>query len=193
MELSKLNLKKFLRPLLIINNGDGDGNGYGNGNGDGDGYGYGNGVKTFNKHTIHIIDSLQIIITSVKGDTAKGFILQKDLTLKPCCIVRNNYHYSHGSTLKEAIKSLEDKTLSSLPINKRIENFKTQFKNFNLKQKALVLYDWHFKLTGSCKMGRDNFLQNHNINIDKDKFTINEFIELTKNSYGGEIIKQLVN
>lgn len=30
-----------------------------------------------------------------------------------------------------------------------------------------------------------------NINIDKDKFTVAEFIELTENDYGGEIIKKL--
>ena len=39
-------------------------------------------------------------------------------------------------------------------------------------------------------MGRDNFIQNHNINLD-DEFTVKEFIEITENSYGGTIIKAL--
>lgn len=40
-------------------------------------------------------------------------------------------------------------------------------------------------------MGRDTFCINNNINIEKDKFTVNEFIALTKDSYKGEIIKLL--
>ena len=205
MELQKISLNRFLRPLLIINNGygngngDGEGNGEGNGNGYGDGYGNGNGygegdgdgIKSFNKQLIHIIDKVQTIITSIKNDIAQGFILNSDLTLSPCYIVRNDYYYAHGKTLKEAIQSLTDKTLLNLPIPKRIENFKNHFKNYNKKYKGQTFYDWHFKLTGSCKFGRDSFCRDNNIDLSKT-FTVNEFIEKTKNSYGGDIIKQLI-
>lgn len=183
-------------------NGSGSGSGYGPGSGCGSGYGNGHGdgygdgdndgqILSFNKQKVYIIDDTKTIITSVKNDVAKGFILNKDLTLTDCYIVKNNYHFSHGKTLKEALQSLENKTLLSLPIEQRIENFKNSFKNYNLKQKASLLYDWHYKLTGSCRMGRDNFVLNKNINLAKDKLTIHEFIKLTENSYGGEIIKQL--
>jgi hypothetical protein len=40
-------------------------------------------------------------------------------------------------------------------------------------------------------MGRKNFCEEHGIDIDNDQFTVAEFIELTINSYGGEIIKEL--
>ena len=232
MEISKLN--HFLRPLVLISNGNGDvggyghghgngngdvdgyghghgygdgngdghgngyghgnGNGYGdgNGNGYGDGHGYGHGIKIFNKSKVYLIDNIQTILTLIKNDVAKGFILNSDLTLTKCYIVRNDFHFAHNSTLNEALKSLEDKTTLTLPIPKRIENFKNSFKDFSKKIKASILYDWHYKLTGSCKMGRDNFCVNNNINLKKDKFTVLEFIELTKNSYGGDIIKQLI-
>lgn len=176
MDLQKIN--NFLRPLIA--------NSYGYG------YGYGNGILSINNQKIYLIDRVQTILTSIKNDVAQGFILECDLTLNPCYIVRNDYHYSHGITLKEALESLNEKTLLSLPIEKRIESFKKEFKDFNLKQKALSLYNWHFKLTGSCKMGRDSFIQTHNINLEKDKFSVNEFIKLTKDSYGGDIIKQLL-
>lgn len=39
-------------------------------------------------------------------------------------------------------------------------------------------------------MGRDNFVNNHGLNLE-DEFTVKEFIRLTENDYGGEIIKQL--
>jgi hypothetical protein len=183
MDIQKIN--NFLRPLLS-GNGNGNGNGYGDGNGDGD------GVSSINNQKVYILDGLQTILTSITQDSAKGFILNKDLTLEPCYIVRNNYHFSHGTTLKEALISLEVKTLLSLPINKRIEMFKNEFKDFNKKVKAFVLYDWHFKLTGSCKMGRNNFIANNNIDLQKDKFSVYEFVKLTKDQYNGEIIKKLI-
>jgi hypothetical protein len=40
-------------------------------------------------------------------------------------------------------------------------------------------------------MGRKSFAKNHGINIDKDKFTVQEFIEITKNDFGGKIIQKL--
>lgn len=225
MDLQKVKLNHFLRPLLInsgygdgcgngdgcgygdgngYGDGDGDGNGYGNGDGCGNGYGngygdgcgngygcgYGNSIKSFNKQNVYIIDNTQTIITSVKNDIAKGFILNSDLTLTSCYIARNDYYYAHGKTLKGAFKSLTDKTLLNLPISKRIENFKNHFKNYNKKYKGKTFYDWHFKLTGSCKLGRDNFCRDNNIDLSK-RYTVNGFIELTKNQYGGDIIKQL--
>ena len=88
---------------------------------------------------------------------------------------------------------MQEKTELNLPIAKRIENFKNQFKDFNKKVKASLLYSWHFKLTGSCQIGRDIFCKNNNINLTKDKLTIIEFINLTKNEYGSEVIKQLID
>ena len=175
-------------------NGNGHGYGRGNGNGDGDGnhssYGY-SGIKSINGDKVYTIDGVNTIIKSIKGNIAKGFILRNDLTLVPCYIVKNDYFFAHGDTIKAALKSLQEKTDLNLPIPQRIINFKNQFHDFNVKIKAQVLYDWHFKLTGSCKTGRDTFCINNNINIEKDKFTVNEFIALTKDSYKGEIIKLL--
>ena len=177
--------------------GNGDGYGYGDGDGDGhghdhDGHGYGNsGIKSINGDKVYNIDGVNTIIKTIKGNIAKGFILRNDLTLVPCYIVKNDYFFAHGDTIKAALKSLQEKTDLNLPIPQRIINFKNQFHDFNVKIKAQVLYDWHFKLTGSCKMGRDTFCINNNINIEKDKFTVNEFIALTKDSYKGEIIKLL--
>lgn len=56
---------------------------------------------------------------------------------------------------------------------------------------AIDLFEWHNTLTGSCKLGREQFCRENNIDIEKDSFTIEEFIKLTANSYGGEIIKKL--
>ena len=56
--------------------------------------------------------------------------------------------------------------------------------------KAQIFYDWHHKLTGSCELGRNEFIKQHNINLD-DVMTAEEFIKLTENAFGGEVIRQL--
>lgn len=74
----------------------GAGAGYGYGNGDGAGYGYG-GIKELNGDNVHLIDGIQTIIKSVRGNIAQGFILKNDLTLQPCYIVKEQNYFAHGA------------------------------------------------------------------------------------------------
>ncbi len=173
--------------------GYGDGDGYGSGDGSGDGYGdgYGSGLKTLNNQKIYLIDAVQTIIESVKGNVARGFIVNKDLTLQECYIAKGENTFSHGETLKKAVDSLQQKLLRNLPTEERIKKFKEKFKDFTEKFKAVEFYDWHFFLTGSCEMGRNSFVKNNGIDLENDLLTVNEFIQLTKNSYGGETINLL--
>lgn len=53
------------------------------------------------------------------------------------------------------------------------------------------LYDWHHRLTGSCEMGRQQFAKDHGIDIDRDEMTVQEFIDLTRDAYGGEVIRRM--
>ena len=41
------------------------------------------------------------------------------------------------------------------------------------------------------KFGRESFCKDHEINIKKDKFTVKEFINLTEDAFGGNIITRL--
>lgn len=186
-------------------NGSGDGYGYGSGNGDGDRYGngfgsgFGNGsegagygIKIFNNQNVYQIDDIATIISSIRNNIAKGFILQSDFTLTPCYVVKQDNYFSHGSTLKEAFESLQEKLYKNTSLEERIIKFKNKFTDFNTKYPASELFIWHNILTGSCKMGRESFAKDHNINIQTDTFTIYEFIELTKDSYNGGNIKLLL-
>lgn len=180
-------------------NGYGQGYGYGygyengNGNGNGNGYGKGKKLKVYNNFYIHIIDSIPTIITNVKNNIAKGFILNDDLTLTNCYIIKQGDIFSHGITIKEAMDALQEKLYENQSISERLEKFKLQFSDPFFHYPAIDLYHWHSILTGSCKLGRDSFVKNHNINIKKDKFTINEFVRLTKDSYGGDIIQKIIS
>ena len=170
--------------------GSGSGNGYGYGDGYGSGDGFGDGVKSINGMTVYKVDSVPTVFTSVHGNIAKGMILGGGLKLSPCFIVKGHGYFAHGETLKEAQTALESKIVDNMVIEEKIAEFKKQF-NVTDRYPVRNFYDWHNKLTGSCEMGRKAFADSHGIDIDNDFMTVAEFIKITKDSYGGEVIRQL--
>lgn len=193
MESITKRIKEFLNVRSGYGSGNGDGYGYGSGNGsgfgDGDGDGYGYGVKKVNNHDIYIVDDTPTIITALFNNYAKGYIVGNDLTLKPCYIAKNGDIFAHGKTLREAVTALQDKLFEDMPEEERIAAF-IECHDYDGVYSNSDLYDWHHKLTGSCEMGRQQFATDHGIDLD-GKMSIKEFIKLTKNAYGGEIIKKL--
>ena len=173
--------------------GDGSGYGSGDGYGDGSGDGFGNGINTFCGKKVYIIDDMQTIIESVRGNIAKGYILQSDLTLTPCHVVKENGKFAHGNTLREAFEALQEKLYDDSTEEQRLQKFREHFPDFSKEYPAKELFVWHHVLTGSCKAGREAFCRDNGIDINNDTFTIHEFISLTKNSYGGETIKKLID
>jgi len=189
--------------------GDGDGSGYGDGSGcsggygDGSGYsdgsGYGSGysdgrgsdIKTINGIYTTMIDTILTAITNIRGNIVKGFIVNDDLTLEPCYVVKQDNLFSHGKTIKSAMAGLRDKLFEDMSEEERIDMF---WKEHNLEAKypASDFYEWHYRLTGSCELGRQSFCKNHNIDINKDKFTVKQFVELCRNDYGSEVIRKLL-
>jgi hypothetical protein len=169
--------------------GSGDGDGYGSGSGSGDGDGSGYGVLSFNKDRVYRVDGVQTIIKSVRGNIAKGFILNKDLTLTPCYVAKSGNYFAHGETLKKAVADAVAKRLNNMPIEEKISEFRKEFKK-GIKYSGRQFFDWHGRLTQSCKMGRNSFCNNKGIILD-DMFTVAEFIELTKNEYGSDVIKKI--
>lgn len=182
--------------------GDGSGSGYGDGDGSGDGFGYGDGdgsgsgsgygIKTFNGDKVYIIDDIPTIIKHIHDNVAKGYILNDDFTLTKTFVAKENGKFAHGETLHDAFASLQEKLYDDSTEEERIEAFKKHFPDFTKKVSAKELFYWHHVLTGSCKPGRLSFCINKGIDIEKDSFTIYEFIELTKESYNGDIIKKLL-
>ena len=98
--------------------------------------------------------------------------------------------FAHGRTIKEAVESVKEKWAESRSIEERIEEFKSQFKN-GVKYDATLFYKWHTILTGSCQSGKDFWIRQNGIDL-KNKMTVQEFCDLTKNAYGGDIIKKLI-
>ena len=172
--------------------GSGSGSGYGSGDGSGDGSGYGSGygVKSINGEPVYRIDNVQTIIRAVHGNVARGAILNSDLTLTPCYIVKQDDKFAHGITLREAMSALREKLFENMPEEKRIDAFLAEHRP-NIEYSCRDLYEWHHRLTGSCEMGRKQFANDHGIDIDNDTMTVERFCELTRNAYGGNVIRKL--
>lgn len=174
--------------------GDGDGNGFGSDNGFGSGSGYGDGsgdVTSFAGDPVNMIDDVPTIIDHVHGNAAKGRILMSDFTTKDCYVVKSEDGiFAHGDTLREAMDALLEKQFDDMPEEKRIEAF-LEAHSEDKKYPAQDLFDWHHRLTGSCMAGRKAFCLNHQIDLEHDSFTVDEFISLTKDDYGGSVIRNM--
>ena len=136
-----------------------------------------------------MIDDTPTLIYHIRGQIAVGAILQDDLTLKDCYIAKMGNFYAHGETAKQAIADAQKKYDKNRPLNERIASFIAKFP-LGVPAPASEFFEWHHILTGSCQMGRGNFCRQHDIKMD-DMYTPEEFIKITANAYGGEIIKQL--
>ena len=171
--------------------GSGSGYGYGSGDGSGSGSGYGDVITSFCGEQVYSIDGVPTLLRSIHGNVAGGAILSVDLTLTKCYVVKGGGYFAHGDTLQAAQAALEAKILDDMPTEERIAEFIARFRPGE-KYPARLYYDWHHILTGSCKMGREAFARDHGYDLDKDELTPEEFMELTKDAYGGSVIRELI-
>ena len=171
--------------------GSGSGSGYGfvSGYGDGSGSGDGSALKSLNGQTVDMIDDVPTILTSIIGNAAKGFIVRADLSLAPTFVCKQGNTFAHGETLHKAREALLEKLFDDMPTEERIAAFCKEFKP-GVKRQAMDFFSWHHRLTGSCEQGRREFARQHNVDIYHDELTPEEFFALTRDSYGGSIIRQ---
>ena len=133
---------------------------------------------------------MQTIIKSVRDNIAQGFVLQRDLTLTPCYIVKEQNKFAHGNTLHDAFAALQEKLYDDSTEEERIEAFRKKFPEYDTPYSNRDLFAYHHVLTGSCRMGRESFCKDKGISLDCST-TVREFIELTKDSYGSDTIRKL--
>ncbi len=182
--------------------GFGDGTGDGNGAGDGDGYGLGSGLGSgagygyvrmvsLNGQKAYSIDGMPTLIDSVKGNFAIGGVIQPDLSVRGCYIARVGKSFAHGDTLRKAFEDATRKDMRRKPVKERVAEFKREFPEPDRPYPNRGLYTWHGFLTGSCRMGRDEFARARGIDVERGSMTVREFIGLTRGSYGGESIAML--
>ena len=185
------------RAFIAINNGSGSGSGSGSGYGYGSGYGSGSGsgsgygVTTYAGANVVRIDGIQTILRNIHGNAARADILQSDLTLTPCYVVKSDNKFAHGETIEDAMSALMDKLLNDMPVEERVGKFLEAVKP-KVKYPAQVFFDWHHRLTGSCEAGRKAFAADHGIDLQHGEYTLEEFLNLTKDAYGSDVIRQVI-
>ena len=185
-------LEDRIKAFLSVSSGYGYGDGCGSGSGDGYGYGDGDGsgIKDLNGDKVYVIDDVPTIIKSVHDNIAQGFILNNDLTLHPCYIVKEQNKFAHGDTLHDAFMSLQEKLYDGSTEEERIEAFRKNFPDYDTPYPNRDLFAFHHVLTGSCRMGRESFCKDKGISLN-DSTTVRQFVLLTKDSYGSSTICKL--
>lgn len=174
-----------------------DGSGSGSGSYFSDVFGYDNGlsygykIASFCGQKVYRIDGVPTVIDHVYGNIAKGRILRDDLSTEVCYVVKQGGLFAHGKTLREAMDALWDKLFEDMPEEERIAEF-VKAHEWGKQYPSADYYDWHHNLTGSCGMGRSEFAKRHGYRLTDDELlTVEEFIKLTENSYGGSVIRKL--
>ena len=170
--------------------GFGSGNGSGSGSGSGNGSGNGNGIAEIEGHKVYDVDYIPTIITAVHGNVAQGYLLEHNTRLIPCYIVKEANKFAHGATLREAYTALQEKLYDDSTEEERIAAFIEKFPGYDTPYDNADLFTYHHVLTGSCRMGRENFVKNHGLSLD-GQTTVRQFVALTEDSYGGKVIRQL--
>lgn len=196
--MEKINFKKWINFRNDGNsNGKGSGYGYGSGYsyGYGSGYGYGDrddnsngygsiyGIKVFKNNDVFLVDDMPTLIYSIRGNIAKGAMLNSDLALTNTYIARDgNGNFAHGVTIQEARESL---------VYKITDRDKSEYEALTLNDTishndAIICYR---TITGACEQDVRSFVKN--LGEDrKDEYTISEIINLTKGQYGSDSFKQ---
>lgn len=165
-----LKIKQFL---------SGNGCGYGDGNG--------SGIKNINGYDVYEVDDTPTIFTHIHGNVAKGYVLEQNVILKPCYIVKGNGYFAHGETLEKAQEALREKIMDDMDVGEKLAMFRENFPEADKLYPLGDFYDWHHILTGSCEMGRKSFAASHGLDLEKGEMTVRELIALTENAYGGEV------
>ena len=188
-------IKQFL--AVSSGYGSGDGSGDGSGYGSGDGYGYGDGdgdgIKSYNGHEVYRIDDMQTIIYSVHGNIARGATINSDLTIADCYIAKCGDYFAHGETVKQAMADAQSKAWQNKPIEERIDYVIEKYPDVDVPIEHSALFSLHNFLTGSCLFGRQEFAKAHSLDPEHGAMTMRKFINLTKDAFGGNNIRQLAD
>lgn len=163
------------------------------GDGSGDGDGDGDGIGRYRGRKVYYVDGVRTIIDEVKGQFARGSIIRGDLTLELCWLAKVDGHIAHGKDIHEAREAAIDKAMERMPVEQRIDRFVEAHPDLEEKYAGEDLFRWHHILTGSCEMGRREFCRDRGIDVATAAYTVEEFIGLTKDSYGSDIIRKLAD
>jgi len=170
--------------------GAGDSSGRGYIGCSGNGAGNGGGLIEFNGDKVYYIDGIPTVIKRLHANLAKGYVIGKDFTTVPCYIAKDNIgHFAHGESGAKARENLANKALMDKTVDERVRKFIEHF-DLDKTYSGHEFYKWHNILTGSCDVGRELFVKNNEIDLDRE-YTVFEFLNITEMYYEGWIISKV--
>lgn len=152
------------------------------GSGYGDEVGQGYVIKGYVR-----VDNIWCKVISQMGPLAKIIVWP---TQEEGYIAEYNGEQAHGKTPRAASDAAKSKWWAKKEVEDRLEEVRKMFRE-RKKIPGTELFTVHGMLTGSCEMGRQHFVDTHNIDLDRE-YTLKEFVEITGNDYGGETVKRLL-
>lgn len=147
-------------------------------------------ITRFNGEPVYYIDGMPTVLRCVHGDIAHGYTVGDDLSTTECYVARGHGYFAHGKTAREAAEGLERKIVGGMDTGAKVEEFVKRF-SADGRYPVRDFYEWHGLLTGSCTFGRDSFAKEHGISMDGEMGT-REFLGLTKDAFGGEVIRAVI-
>ena len=100
-------------------------------------------------------------------------------------VTDGNNHYAHGETIDEARKDL---------LYKIADRDKSEYENLTLDSELTYseAIECYRVITGACSAGTRNFCENI-LSDKREKYTVNEIIQLTKGRFGNEAFENFFN
>lgn len=149
-------------------------------------------LSSYQGEKVYTVDQESLIIVSVRGNVARAQRIEPDFTLTPCYVVKYEHLFACDPLLREAELKLYNKRIREMDIDSRIDEFLAQI-DITKPYPAKTFYEWHNRLTDSCEPGRKTFFKYNNLSLESDQeYTIEDFIDYTKNErFGGIIIQKL--
>ena len=127
------------------------------------------------------VDGLLSEVIEKKGNV---YHVRNGINLPMAYVVTDgNEHWAHGYTLDDANQDLHYK----MSLRDKTEYEKLTLDSELTFDEAVACYR---VITGACKVGTQVFVEKRVPEPRKEKYTIKEMIELTKNEYGGDTFRE---
>ena len=127
------------------------------------------------------VDGILSEVIEKKGDV---YYVHNDINVSITYIVTDgNNHWAHGGTLEEAKQDL----LYKMSVRDKSEYEKLTLDSELTFDEAVACYR---VITGACRAGTQDYLEHRLPEPKKEKYSIKEMIELTKDEYGGKEFRE---
>jgi len=148
------------------------------------------GIKVLRGKPVYSIDDIPTIIENVRGNIAKGYIVKPDLSLMECYIVKVGNVFAHAKDAHAAYTEARDKAIKygCVECVADYANYVvSKYPDVDAQIDRKEIYELHNIITGSCDLGRKEFLEAHGLTLE-GTISMREFLNLVKYAYGKERI-----